>query len=140
VVKGHGDNYARRDSTVVTMRKIAAKVGVTPMALYRHFDDREALLAALADDSFTTLAAEWSKVAWNGDPDDDLDTALGDWFSWLCLLLTVLTQVRLPGRSPPPRPRGPQTPASIGSRAPARRHASSAAPRSWSGSSSSVNS
>ncbi len=61
----------------VTMRKIAAKVGVTPMALYRHFNDREALLAALADDSFTRLGAEWSEVAWSGDPNDDLDTALG---------------------------------------------------------------
>jgi AcrR family transcriptional regulator len=61
----------------VTMRKIAAEVGVTPMALYRHFNDRDALLAVLADDSFEKLAAEWSEVAWSGDPDDDLDTALG---------------------------------------------------------------
>jgi AcrR family transcriptional regulator len=63
-------------SEAVSMRKIAANVGVTPMALYRHFSDRKALLAALADDSFARLGAEWSEVAWSGDPDDDLDTAL----------------------------------------------------------------
>jgi AcrR family transcriptional regulator len=61
----------------VTIRRIAAEVGVTPMALYRHFSDREALLTALADDSFARLGGEWSEVAWSGDPDDDLDTALG---------------------------------------------------------------
>jgi AcrR family transcriptional regulator len=60
----------------VTMRKLAARVGVTPMALYRHFSDREALLAAVADDAFARLGAEWSEVAWSGDPDDDLDNAL----------------------------------------------------------------
>lgn len=60
----------------VTMRKTAAMVGVTAMALYRHFADREALLAALANDSFSRLGAEWSEVAWSGDPDDDLDAAL----------------------------------------------------------------
>lgn len=60
----------------VTMRKTAAKVGVTAMALYRHFASREALLAALAEDSFLRLGAEWSEVAWSGDPDDDLDVAL----------------------------------------------------------------
>jgi AcrR family transcriptional regulator len=31
----------------VTMRGLAARIGVTPMALYRHFDNRDALLAAV---------------------------------------------------------------------------------------------
>jgi AcrR family transcriptional regulator len=61
----------------VTMRKIAAQVGVSTMATYRHFSDREALLAALAEKSFARLGAEWSEVAWSGDPDDDLGMALG---------------------------------------------------------------
>ena len=33
----------------VTMRRVALAVGLTPMAIYRHYHDREALLNALAD-------------------------------------------------------------------------------------------
>lgn len=40
----------------VTMRKIAAGVGITPMAVYRHFADRDALLTSLADEGFAELA------------------------------------------------------------------------------------
>ena len=41
----------------VTMRRVAGAVGVTAMALYRHFADRAALLNALADAGFEDLAA-----------------------------------------------------------------------------------
>ncbi len=41
----------------VTMRRIAKAVGITPMAIYRHYSDREALLNALADEGFQELAA-----------------------------------------------------------------------------------
>src|SRR5579864_5378341 len=43
-------------SDAVTMRRIAKAVGITPMAIYRHYPDREALLTALADEGFTELA------------------------------------------------------------------------------------
>ena len=39
------------------MRRVAGAVGVTAMALYRHFADRAALLNALADAGFEDLAA-----------------------------------------------------------------------------------
>ena len=39
----------------VSMRKVAELVGVTAMAIYRHFPDREALLNALADQGFTEI-------------------------------------------------------------------------------------
>ena len=39
----------------VTMRRVAAGVDITAMALYRHYADRDALLNALADDGFTEL-------------------------------------------------------------------------------------
>jgi AcrR family transcriptional regulator len=41
----------------VTMRRVANAVGITPMALYRHYSDRSGLLNALADSGFEELAA-----------------------------------------------------------------------------------
>jgi AcrR family transcriptional regulator len=39
----------------VTMRRVAAAVGITPMAVYRHYPDRTGLLNALADQGFEEL-------------------------------------------------------------------------------------
>lgn len=41
----------------VTVRCVARAVGITPMALYRHFPDRAGLLNALADAGFDELTA-----------------------------------------------------------------------------------
>ena len=43
----------------VTMRRVAEAVGITPMAIYRHFPTRDALLKRLSDDSFNAVAHEW---------------------------------------------------------------------------------
>ncbi len=43
----------------VSMRRVADAVGITPMAIYRHFPNREALLKRLSDDSFQAIAHEW---------------------------------------------------------------------------------
>lgn len=40
----------------VSMRKVAERVGITAMAIYRHFPDHQALLNALADQGFASLA------------------------------------------------------------------------------------
>lgn len=40
----------------VTIRRVAQAVGITPMALYRHFPDRAGLLNALADAGFAEIA------------------------------------------------------------------------------------
>jgi AcrR family transcriptional regulator len=40
----------------VTMRRVAAAVEITAMAVYRHYADRKALLNALADEGFRELA------------------------------------------------------------------------------------
>lgn len=53
----------------VSMRRVATAVGITPMAIYRHFADRDALLRAVADDLGTQLRELW--VA----PDPDADPA-----------------------------------------------------------------
>ena len=42
----------------LTIRKVAARAGLSPMALYRHFADKEALLSALVEDGL----AAWEKV------------------------------------------------------------------------------
>ena len=39
------------------MRRVAKAVGVTPMAVYRHYPDRASLLNALADEGFEELTA-----------------------------------------------------------------------------------
>jgi AcrR family transcriptional regulator len=43
----------------VTMRRVAEAVGITPMAIYRHFPTRDALLKRLSDDSFNAVASAW---------------------------------------------------------------------------------
>jgi TetR/AcrR family tetracycline transcriptional repressor len=76
----------------VTIRRLAQDLGVTPMALYWHFKDKEALLAALADRTWAECSAE-------------LDLALaarsgssgGDWDQ---LLLTVELLVTVMRRHP----------------------------------------
>ena len=49
------DVVAEHGAGGVTMRGVAARIGVTPMALYRHFASREALLAAVVDEAQATF-------------------------------------------------------------------------------------
>ena len=46
----------REGTEAVTMRRVAKAVRITPMALYRHYADRDGLLNALADAGFAELA------------------------------------------------------------------------------------
>lgn len=48
----------KEGAEAVTMRRVATAVGITPMAIYRHYRDRTALLNALADEGFKELAAQ----------------------------------------------------------------------------------
>ena len=54
----------------VSMRRVATAAGITPMAIYRHFADRDALLRAVADDLGTQLRELWVAP----DPDADPET------------------------------------------------------------------
>ncbi len=47
----------KEGTEAVTMRRVAMAVGVTPMAIYRHYPDRASLLNALADEGFEELTA-----------------------------------------------------------------------------------
>jgi AcrR family transcriptional regulator len=49
-------------ATGVSMRKVAAAVGITPMAIYQYFPDRETLLNAIADAAFVELVRRWESA------------------------------------------------------------------------------
>lgn len=59
----------KEGADAVTMRRLAKAVGITPMALYRHFADREGLLNEMADAGFAELAARLEAVVPSGDPE-----------------------------------------------------------------------
>ncbi|RDS86658.1 TetR/AcrR family transcriptional regulator [Dyella psychrodurans] len=59
--------FEREGADAVTMRRVADAVGITPMAIYRHFPNRDALLKKLSDDSFQSVAHEWKSRARSRD-------------------------------------------------------------------------
>jgi AcrR family transcriptional regulator len=52
----------------VTMRRVATAVGITPMALYRHYPNRNGLLNALADAGFVELSGRLGRLRLTGGP------------------------------------------------------------------------
>ncbi len=61
----------------VSMRRIAKAVRITPMAIYRHYPDRDALLNAIAGQGFAELAARLASKASSGNFEERLMT-MGD--------------------------------------------------------------
>jgi len=61
-----------------TVRKVADHAGLSPMAMYRHFADKEALLDALVNDGL----AAWERIAQSIGASDPIEwlTALGEAF------------------------------------------------------------
>lgn len=51
----------------VSMRRVADAVGITPMAIYRHFKNREDLLKHISDIAFQEVAQEWAVRAQHPD-------------------------------------------------------------------------
>ena len=58
------------------MRRVASAVGTTPMALYRHYSNRDALLNALANDGFEELAEKLAGLRLAGGVERQLLTIL----------------------------------------------------------------
>lgn len=63
-------------SSAVSMRRVATAVGVTPMALYRHYADRDDLLGAVADAAFDELVESWRERP--GSLADDVDALFSE--------------------------------------------------------------
>ena len=59
--------FEKEGAGAVSMRRVAEAVGITPMAIYRHFANREALLKRISDDAFAEVAAQWQQAANAGD-------------------------------------------------------------------------
>ena len=59
--------FDREGADAVTMRRVAETVGITPMAIYRHFPNREALLKRVSDDGFQSVADCWQQQSGRGD-------------------------------------------------------------------------
>jgi AcrR family transcriptional regulator len=57
----------KEGADAVTMRQVADAVGITAMAVYRHYADRAALLNALANEGFDELAIQLSTARLSGD-------------------------------------------------------------------------
>ena len=70
--------FAAGGIDALSLRKVAAKVDVTPMAIYRHYADKEALIDALVVDALDRWSDRLSAI----DAEDPLDwlTAAGDEF------------------------------------------------------------
>lgn len=60
--------FEREGPDAVSMRRVADLVGITPMAIYRHFPNREALLKRISDDGFNEIAHRWEALREGGDP------------------------------------------------------------------------
>jgi AcrR family transcriptional regulator len=74
----------KEGAAAVTMRRVAAEAGVTPMATYRHYPNREALLRKVAENGLDQVAGRWGRspgkgfrAELDGLLDDFLDFALG---------------------------------------------------------------
>lgn len=83
----HGDLHAAlieaglsalevQDAGDLSLRQLAREVGVSPTAVYRHFPDKDALLAALAQTGIEQMAA-WQKAAAEASGADDAFAATG---------------------------------------------------------------
>jgi AcrR family transcriptional regulator len=49
-----------KGSSEVSMRHVAAAAGVSAMAIYRHFPNREAMLQTVADGTFAEMVERWN--------------------------------------------------------------------------------
>ena len=56
----------KEGTEAVTMRRVAKAVGITPMAIYRHYRDQAALLNALANERLDELTVRLTGKRFSG--------------------------------------------------------------------------
>ncbi|OXM68562.1 TetR/AcrR family transcriptional regulator [Amycolatopsis vastitatis] len=66
----------------VTMRRVAAEAGVTAMATYRHYPNREALLRQVVDDAVAGLTRDWGKRNETGSFEERIDGLTDDFLNF----------------------------------------------------------
>ena len=66
----------------VSLRAIAKRAGITPMAVYRHYDDKEALLLAVIERGFASYASYLDVGVPAADPVDHLKWLAGRVFDF----------------------------------------------------------
>ncbi|MBA1146823.1 TetR/AcrR family transcriptional regulator [Ectothiorhodospiraceae bacterium WFHF3C12] len=70
-------------AAALSLREAARRSGVSRTAPYRHFPDKEALLAALAAEGFRQLSASWRRAeADGGDADARLQAVAADYVAF----------------------------------------------------------
>ena len=72
----------REGPDAVTMRRVAEAVGITPMAIYRHFSNRDALLKRISDDSFASVAVAWDARSRSADVVEGLMRSLEQYLDY----------------------------------------------------------
>ncbi|HZD50434.1 MAG TPA: TetR/AcrR family transcriptional regulator, partial [Silvibacterium sp.] len=60
----------------VTMRRVAGAAGITPMAIYHHFPNREALFNTIANEEFATFLSYIERRPMRGSPETQLVSAM----------------------------------------------------------------
>ncbi len=71
----------REGAGAVTMRRVAGTVGITAMAVYRHYPNREGLLDAVADAGFADFRERLVAVR-GGSTDERLTALLDVWLDF----------------------------------------------------------
>ena len=70
--------FAKQGVTGVTMRELAAALGLSPMAPYRYFEDRDAILASVRASAFSRFAAGLERAFQTGTTPVHRTTAMGE--------------------------------------------------------------
>jgi AcrR family transcriptional regulator len=82
------------DVNSLSLRQVARRVGVSHAAPYRHFDDKDALLAVVAEEGFKTFT-QYLQTAVEAVPDDPIQQFLGCGRAYVRYALENPTHYRL---------------------------------------------
>jgi AcrR family transcriptional regulator len=93
-------------ASAVSMRKVAEQVGITAMAIYRHYPDHAALLSALSDQGFAEMAAVLREAPLAGEFSDRMVAACEAYLDYALVnprLFELMFLSRRPGARQFPR-------------------------------------